>query len=129
MPLTNFTVAGALEGPAGMLPKEVQQYFRVQFYAQVRKYNYTDKEVEQDELIWIDAVPCKDLYLGDDPVYATEDAYDTEEFYQNEFNLTYRQWICPDTSSGNITLHNDPRNFDEGMNFVMVVNRCSVAQA
>ena len=74
-------------------------------------------------------MPCSDLYLGEDPVYPTENVFEPNRFFQGEFNLTFRQWICPDTRTGNISLHNDPRNYDEGIDFVMVVNRCSVAVA
>lgn len=45
----------------------------------------------------------------------------TDEFYDTSID-----WICPNVS--NIELWNDPFNYQQGKNFVMVVNSCELAQ-
>ena len=51
----------------------------------------------------------------------------TNGFFTLEFDTKKNfAWICPNTTALNV--QNDPRNFDYGTNYVMVVNACSVAQ-
>ena len=48
-----------------------------------------------------------------------------EQFFDNEFSQG--TWICPDVSE--ITIYNNPFLFENGRNFVMVINDCPTAVA
>lgn len=110
---TEFTTLAAqvyfAPSPDGSVsPIDPETIARVQFFQTVRT-------PDSFEFKWIGAARCKDIYARE----MKDDA-----FYKTEFHD--ESWICPDTR--NITILNNPFLFDNGVNFLMVVNDCNVAE-
>ena len=80
---------------------------RVQFFS-------TNKADGEFSTTWFDAIRCNELY---------DREIAEEAFYATEFAANY--WICPKVRT--IEIYNNPFLFDTGRNFVMVINKCSVA--
>ena len=88
---------------------DVDSLARVQFFAT------TNSPEEGLKTTFLPVGFCKDIYA---------DRMD-EAFFENEFSQG--EWICPDISE--ITIFNNPFLFENGRNFVMVVNDCPTAVA
>ena len=74
---------------------------------------------------WYPAVKCRDLF-ADQIEQEQQPGFEGKMFFTDEFDSTSNQWICPNVTE--IKLWNDPVNYQQGLNFMMVVNSCENAQ-
>ena len=118
----SHTVAGAMPTIFGS-ENLVNKRFRIQFYVYSRS-----KDDEYAKVTFIPAVKCKDFYKDRIEKEQEAEAEGAEPgFFTTEFINSDLNWICPNTTY--IELENDPTNYHQGSNFMMVVNSCAVAQA
>ena len=119
-------MAGAIDVAQSDLQENMDNYFRIMFYEVQFDYDSEAGEATDGKIIWHDAAYCRDIYSLEHGELYPDYAYNLTEFYDFEFTKSGRNWICPDTDE--ITLLNDPENFKQGREFVMVVNTCSIAE-